>query len=276
MSKAYLSKTILSQATPILGAAALSAIALLGMPQSASANGDCSLEKDGADWVSTCESGVDSFPKSWAIISFWLLNPDGSMGQTFDHVMLSGPATVLREDGDDGIIKTTLNHRLTGNIPGLGDITLIGNGSGEIQDQDGDGLASSFFDVFATIDTPFGVLGNKSDDPIRVDGDRWLTGVSPDVVIPPFPPVPPLPVPPPNIFGCNDPNAAIAYCGDDPILLFAVDPDGNLGTTPVAILHNEVHIVHPRVPEPSTALASIFAGLTMMFGLTKKQRSKKS
>ncbi|MDY6785183.1 MAG: PEP-CTERM sorting domain-containing protein [Cyanobacteriota bacterium] len=274
MKNSFLPPSLFKQATPILGAAALGAIALLGAPEAVKAQGDCSLAKDGPDWVSTCPAGVDFFPKSKATLDFWLLNPDGSMGDLI-NLELSGPTTVTREAGMEvgagGIIETTIEQTWTGE-----GVTLTGMGTGEIQDIDGDGRASSFFNVFAEIEGPFGTLRNM--EPITVYGDRWLLGVPPDAVpgesftdTSPF-------FTAAQLAECNaaDPVAAIIYCGFDPVDFYGAGLDGEFGTgddIKVAVLHAETHIV-PPIPEPSAMLALV--GLGTMLGFTKRGKSKKS
>ncbi len=263
MSKAYLSKTILSQATPILGAAALSAIALLGMPQSAKAAPDCG---PGADWVNNCEAGSDHFKNSWVNIHLWWDVPVleaivGPLPYDFkmnDWLMFSGPVWVDREAGENGIIKTNLSHSLKGKHHFFGDLTLNTTGTGEIEDIDNDGLANSFFDVDFTLNAAGfqGSFGGST----TIYADRFLTGVSPDN---------PGVLPGTGVICPSSPQGVIIYCGGQ-TPLFAFDPAGN--PIQVGIIHSEEHIVH--TPEPATALASIFAGLTAIFGLTRKQRSK--
>ena len=114
----------------LIGAVGLSAIAFLGVPESASANVVCGLNQgsfvQGPNWVSECPEGMDLFPKSWAILDIWLLNPDGSMGQQFDNLMFMGPAKITREEGSNGIILTQISETLVAEIPGLGPLTLTG------------------------------------------------------------------------------------------------------------------------------------------------------
>jgi hypothetical protein len=263
----------------LLGAVGLGAIAFLGAPQSASANVVCGLNQGippavGPNWVSVCPPGVDVFPKSWAILDIWLLNPDGTMGPQFPNLMFMGPATITRDQGSNGTISTRINETLVADIPGFGPVTLTGNGTGAIEDPDGDGMANSFFDVLAQIQTPLGLW--TAQNPITVTGDRLLKGVSPDML------------PPadrtynPNYSGAlncpelnskypanNQKEVAIAYKGCIPVTLF--DAQG----MPRAILHSEIHIVHPSpIPEPSATVPLALLGLAGIWGLKKKHSSK--
>lgn len=308
MKKISLQKQVKNRAKSIVGVASLSAISLLGVPQSASAKDICG---PGAHWVDTCTKGVDYFPQSTAILDLWLMPPGAPREQI--TLTLSGPATVLRDDpvddllgdpdfqplledprfpGDllgkdnnhNGVIKTYLKETFTGS-----GITLTGKGVGAITEATEFGinspeLASSFFGVFATIDGPFGKARNI--DPIIVYGDRWLIGVPPNVIpgmLPPPPrPVPPFPppVPPDPQCGSTDPRVAIIYCGFGKDF-FLVNDEGkfiykNGKKIKVATLHSERHVIYKSVPEPSTALASVFVGLTAMLALKKKRLSKKA
>lgn len=269
MAIASWSRQILGKATPIVGAATLGAIALVGVPESAKAAADCSLGKDGVNWVNECPEGRDYFPNSWAFIDLWLdvplleeilqqdIFPENFTGHRVgdNALMLSGPVVVDREEGENGIIKTVLNHTLTGSDNFLGDISLSASGTGEIKDPDGDGMAGSFFDVDFSIDAgALSLFGSTT-----IVGDRQLKGVSPDMV---ENGVVEMTCPYAELF----PDAAITYCGDG--LLFT-EVDGIVYQ--VGQL-NETHIVHP-VPEPGTAIASIF-GLGAMLGFTKKRLAK--
>ena len=135
-------------------------------------------------------------------------------------------------------------------------------------------MADSFFDVFAQIETPDGIW--TALDPIKVTGDRLLKGVSPDMLSPEERTYDPTYFGATNCPELNDkydPNdqevVAIAYKGCTPVTLF--DEDNN----PVAILHSEIHIVHPSVPEPSTTLGLLFLGLGSIAGLKRKDKAKK-
>lgn len=308
VTKISLQKPVKNQAKSVLGVAALSAIALLSVPKPAVAADTCG---PGHNWVDTCTAGVDEFPQSTAILDLWLMFPGTPMEQK--TVILSGPATVFRDDpvddllGDpdfqplledprfpgyllgkdnnhNGVIKTYLKETFTGS-----GITLTGKGVGAITKAtefgiDSPELASSFFGVFATIDGPFGKARNI--DPVIVYGDRWLIGVPPDV-IPGMLPPPALPVPPPPPpvgpdpqCGSTDPLVAIIYCGFGKDF-FLVDDEGkfihkNGKKIKVATLHSERHVVYKSVPESSTALASVFVGLTAMLALKKKRLSQKA
>lgn len=267
MKNAFLSKTII---TPVLGAVALSAIALVGMPQSAKAD-DCSLEKNGVNWVSECKPGVDSFANSWVNIHLSWNIPElerlfGEVPEDFsvnDWIMFSGPVRVERAGGNNGFIETTLFHELTGKHPFFGDLRLITKGTGKIENI-GNGRANSFFDVdFTLVD---GLFGGKT----RIYADRPLLGVPPDILTHGL-----INNPCPS---SNNPDVSVIYCGGQ-TPLFYVGEDGEFGTEDdiqIAQIHSEEHIVHPRVPEPSTAAASIFVGLGAMFGLKRKQQSNKS
>ncbi|MGH2413210.1 MAG: PEP-CTERM sorting domain-containing protein [Microcystaceae cyanobacterium] len=307
------------KATPLLGAVALSAIALLGVPKPADAATLCG--GPGVDnWVDTCPPGVDKFPLSIAMLEVQL-------GSTPPVTLnLTGPATVTRKNPVDalindpdfanvdvgfglgnvgrlnqpslhpnGVIKTQLKERFQGTLGGQG-ITLTGRGVGAIIKateypnlSDFPQLATSFFLVSAEIKSSlFGQARNFTS--IRVDPDRWLQGVPPDVIPGKFPP-PPLPVTPNP--GCNSGSmpSTIIYCGFSSVDFFKVnkqgkfiDAQGNVITDPrvngvkVATLRSEKHIVppsgHPKVPEPSTAIPSLLVGLAAMWGLRKKQQVK--
>ena len=284
MRQTFLSKTILSQATPVLGAVALSAIALLGMSQSAKAEVECGLFEGskavGSDWVSKCPEGSDHFPKSWAFIDLWLdvplienilqqdIFPDNFTGHlTGDNaLMFSGPVWVERKAGNDKGIQTILKHKLTGNNEFLGELVLKAAGEGAIKDN-GFGRASSFFDIDFTIGAGDLLFGGNT----LVSADRLLLGVSPDM----------LDNGPATEKLCphDDPKAAVQYCGNGDLWL--LDSNGNhvkdINGNPIKVGSlSETHIVHPRVPEPSTAAASIFVGLAAIFGLKRKQQSNKS
>ncbi|MBD2665829.1 hypothetical protein B6N60_00270 [Richelia sinica FACHB-800] len=251
-----------SKSAATISALGLSAIALFAGVKPANAADTCG---PGANWVNNCDAGVDHFSHSWAYIDLQLLNPSGPP-TLFDNIMFSGPVKVTRDKGENGIIKTILSHTLKGKLNDQ-EITLTADGTGEIQDIDGDGLASSFFDVFVKIDTPFGIIGNQS--PLRVDGDRPLIGVSPSNLLPPYDPTYGVICPPP--YDPYDPDVAVAYCGNNPLELFLIDANGNFGQQPVAILLNEIHIVHPeKVPEP---ISVIGAGLAFGFGILSNQKS---
>jgi hypothetical protein len=283
VKQTFLSKTILGQATPVLGAVALSAIALVGMPQSAKAGVECGLPDDskvaGADWVSKCPEGSDHFSDSWAFIDLWLdvpllenilqqdIFPDTFTGHLVgdDALMFSGPVWIDRKAGNNGIIETVLKHTLTGTNKFLGNLILDAQGTGEISDN-GNGMADSFFDVDFTINA--GGLSFAGET--RVSADRLLKGVSPDM----------LDNGPATKKLCrhDDPKAAVQYCGKG--YLWLLDPNGNVvkdtNGNPIKVGSlKETHIVHPRVPEPSTAAASIFVGLGAMFGLKRRQQSNK-
>ena len=269
MKNASVPKTILSQATPVLGAVALSAIALVGMAQSSQA-ADCSLEKDGVNWVSECKPGIDRFANSWVNIHLSWNIPElqrllGEVPEDFsihDWIMFSGPVKVERGAGNNGVIETNLYHQLTGKHRLFGELTLLTKGIGKIEDA-GNGLANSFFNVDFTLFG--GLFGGRT----RIYADRPLLGVPPDILSH-------APINKPCPSSINS-DVSVIYCGGKTDL-FYVGEDGEFGTeddTVVAQIHSEEHIVHPRVPEPSTAAASIFVGVAAMFGLKRKQQSNK-
>lgn len=239
------------------------------MPPPASA-ADCGKTQGaiiGLDWVSNCPEGGDIFTETWArvLIEVQPGNPFGLTPGTFD-VMLGGPAKIFREPGEDGVIETWIFEELTGF---LGDIpiTLVGKGSGAITDLDGDGHADSFFDVFSSviIDSPSGPITLSTIDPVNVEGDRTLQGVSPDIIIPK----------PPEFANSEclpSPPVAINYCGTGSTPLFFLDdPNQPAGIIIVA----ETHTVHPSVPEPSTTLGLLLLGLGSVFGLKRRDKAKK-
>ena len=257
----------------------MSAIALLGSPEAAKASGaDCGINQgglfQGLDWVSNCPEGVDVFPNTWAGI---IVQIPGLPNVT--EVKLQGPATITRSAGNNGRIETIISEVLVATIPGLGEITLTGEGTGAIVDDGGpedfdgianNGIAGSFFDVVTTIDTPLGTFDTGGVE-VPVVGDRALVGVSPSVI----PPIPINPLtafnPPctPDLQDLVEPLVAIAYCGTTPVPLF--DEQGN----PVGQIVAEIHVVHPEtVPEPSVTAALALFGLAGLKGL-KKQSSLK-
>jgi hypothetical protein len=296
----FISKTkFWSRTASAIGVVGMSGLTVLGGVKPAEA---ASLTCGPGDhWVDVCPAGVDKFPISDAILDLWLMPPGESMQQI--TLKLSGPATVVRDnpvdalvgdadlgnvgivDGHLGVIKTTLKEKFRGKLNGSR-ITLTGTGVGAIIEATESGinrpdLASSFFEVFAVIEGSFGRAKNMS--VIRVDGDRWLTGLPPNKVIPPYPQdsFPPLPIPPNNECGADplvNPLATIIYCGFEEVDFFAVDDDGNFRTDvngnkiKVATLHSEQHVVEP-VPEPLTILG---ASTALGFGVLLKKRSKKS
>ncbi len=270
MRQTFLSKTILSQATPVLGAVALSAIALVGMPQSAKAGALACGSVDGSvsNWVNSCPSGTDSFnSKATLNIDFFGLVPP-------KKVNLSGPTTIFRGAGSGGTIQTEIvNFKLTGDgltvIAGDGKGDLAGDmhsltSLGAITEQAlGSPLAKSFFDVFAEIEgTPFGPLRNK--DPLHLEA-----------VIPGVPPLQSLI---PDFKGYilqadvdlfNPGNDGIFWTADDELVAQIVRGNPNSDD----FSH---HVPTDPIPEPSTAAASIFVGLGAIFGLKRKQQSNKS
>ncbi len=294
MRQTFLSKTILSQATPVLGAVALSAIALVGMPQSAKAADTCG---PGNHWVDTCTSGTDWF-NSNAYIDLWL-NFDPQTGDPLStpfgaQLKFSGPTHIFRGDPVDAI----MGHPLLGSrgemdehldvieteifdlqLTGPGGLKLIaGDGIGNLQDdqdhpslyspgviieQPGNpALADSFFNVFFELQgTALGPLRNMN--PAILTANRGLAGVPPNNF-----------THGPEINSCPPQPFPIAYCGG-PVDLWAAGADGEFWTDDdinVGTIHSETHEI--AIPEPSTALASIFVGLSAIFGLKRKQQSK--
>ena len=262
----------------LIGAVGVSAIALLGSPEAAKASGaDCGITQgglfQGVDWVSNCPEGVDVFPNTWAgiIIEIPAIDPNPI------SVKLQGPATIIREEGNNSRINTTIAEILVGIIPGIGEVTLTGEGTGAIVDDGGsedidnianNGFAGSFFDVVTTINTPLGTF-DTGGVAVPVVGDRALVGVSPSVI-------PPIPISPLTAFNppCSEelqdlaePSVAIAYCGTTPITLF--DDQGN----PAGRIVAEIHVIHP-VPEPSITAGLALFGLAGLKGLKKKSSLK--
>jgi hypothetical protein len=290
-------------------------IALLGMPESAKASPSCG---PGANWVATCSPGTDTLLGTKAYLKYNI------SGQINNIVLQGSPVTITRESPVDSIvndpdfagidigfgegnvgltdqnlsvIKTQIEESFSGNVPGLGQITLTGKGNGAIVQAtdfnlpNNPELAWSFFTVFAEVEGSFGKA--KNIDPIVVEANQWLTGVSPQEIAPVDPP-PPLPS---SFFGllngteCNetDPLAAILYCGfgnlanNDPIPFYLVnnngdfiDINGDPTTDPAqrvlfGSLVSEVHGV-PPVPEPSTAAGLVLLGLGSLFGLKRKNK----
>jgi hypothetical protein len=284
-----------SKSVATIGALGLSAIALFAGVKPANAADTCG---PGANWVDQCSAGVDTFPNTRALLELQLW--DGSIVS----LDLNGPATVHRDDpvdaiigdsilgdvglldGNLGVIKTLLEEIFEGS-----NLTLTGKGVGAIVEATESGinnseLASSFFNVFAEIKGPFGRAINIA--PIRVDGNKWLTGVSPSK-IPPIAPggiIPPLPVPPDPKCG-TDPStflSAIIYCGFEATQFFLVDDDNNFVLSPngdkilIATLLGEQHVVEPEpIPEPMTNLGAIATFVLGLFASNKvHQKSKKA
>lgn len=255
------------KAIPVLGTVALSAAVLLGSPKPAEALGACGLNEGtqfvGPAWVSNCPGGTDYFSNTWAEVLVDL--PGITQGPI--QIMFRGPAHVIREAGNNGVIETTITETLRSviSLPGLGQITLAGNGTGAITDPDSDGFADSFFDVFTEISDDSGnLLFTTGQTPVNVVGDRSLIGVSPSRIIPPGPP---------NDIGClvADPPfvepTAIQYCGTNPVPLF--DPTG----AQVGFILAENHTVH--VPEPSAILGILLAAGMGSMGLVKRKEAAK-
>jgi hypothetical protein len=275
----------------LIGAVGLG-VALLGLPTPVKAAAACG---PGNHWVDSCVPGVDVFPTTKAYLDLWLMFPSQPMQQV--NLMLSGPATVNRYNPVDKVIPTYLQHNLQSTVL---DITLTGQGYGSIVESIArPDLASSFFEVFAELETSYGKAKNL--EPITVYGNKWLTGVSPTEVPPISPgeinpasltnssissaPAPDLPLP--SSFDevkcdANAPQAAIVYCGFDDTDFYSVndngdfiDSSGNVTNDPaqylkVATLHGEAH----AVPEPLTILGSLAA---LGFGATlEKKWGKKS
>ena len=275
----------------LIGAVGLG-VALLGLPTPVKAAAACG---PGNHWVDSCVPGVDVFPTTKAYLDLWLMFPSQPMQQV--NLMLSGPATVNRYNPVDKVIPTYLQHNLQSTVL---DITLTGQGYGSIVESIArPDLASSFFEVFAELETSYGKAKNL--EPITVYGNKWLTGVSPTEVPPISPgeinpasltnssissaPAPDLPLP--SSFDevkcdANAPQAAIVYCGFDDTDFYSVndngdfiDSSGNVTNDPaqylkVATLHGEAH----AVPEPLTILGSLAA---LGFGTAfEKKRGKKS
>ncbi len=322
----FSSSSLLSRS--LIGAVGLG-VALWGLPTPVKAAAACG---PGNHWVDSCVPGVDVFPTTDAYLDLWLMFPSQPMQQV--NLNLSGPATVERYDpvdalppypnnvptpndpnwnvlgtvgivdGHNGVIPTYLQEKFQEDIVGLGPITLTGKGYGSIVEATESGinrpdLASSFFKVFAELETPYGKAKNQL--PITVYGNKWLTGVSPTEVPPISPgeinpasltnssissaPAPDLPLP--SSFDevkcdANAPQAAIVYCGFDDTDFYSVndngdfiDSSGNVTNDPaqylkVATLHGEAH----AVPEPLTILGSLAA---LGFGTAfEKKRGKKS
>jgi hypothetical protein len=314
----------------LIGAVGLG-VALLGLPTPVKAAAACG---PGNHWVDSCAPGVDVFPTTKAYLDMWLMFPSQPMQQV--NLNLTGPATVERYDpvdalppypnnvptpndpnwnilgtvgivdGHNGVIPTYLQEKFQKTVLGLGAITLTGKGYGSIVEATESGinrpdLASSFFKVFAELETPYGKAKNQ--EPITVYGNNWLTGVSPTEVPPIAPgqinpasltnpsissaPAPALPGLPSNfnevMCNANNPLAAIIYCGFDNTDFYAVndaglfiDSSGNVTNDPnqylkVATLHSEAHAV--AIPEPSIVISLAVLG----FGaaLQKKWGKKK-
>jgi hypothetical protein len=223
--------------------------------------------------------------------------------------------TVGIVDGHKGVIPTYLQETFQKNVDGLGPITLTGKGYGSIVEATESGinrpdLASSFFKVFAELETPYGKAKNQL--PITVYGNNWLTGVSPTAVndqgLPEVPPISPGTInpasltnlsissdPAPELPGlpfnfneamcaANDPKAAIIYCGFDNTDFYAVndaglfiDLSGNVTNDPnqylkVATLNSEAH----GVPWETDALSVIGSTVLFGFGIWAKSKSAKS
>jgi len=287
------SRQILGKATPIVGAATLGAIALVGVPESAQADEMCG---PGEDWVDTCESGID-WLNSNAYIDIWL-DYDPETGEPLPapiskQLKFSGPTHIFRGDPVDAII----GHPILGDVgevdghldvieteifdlhlTGSDGLTLIaGDGMGNLEDDqehpslyspgaifeqtENSMLADSFFKVFFELQgTALGPLRNM--DAAMLTANRGLAGVPPDKF-----------THGPIINPCPGGPFPIAYCGG-PVDLYAAGNDEEFWTDDdirVGTLHSEVHEI--SVPEPGTAIASIF-GLGAMLGFTKKRLAK--
>lgn len=282
----------------VFGAVGLSAIAFVGIPESAKAAKLCG---PGEHWVDTCSAGVDQFKLSKAVLDLLLMPPGQPMQQII--LKLTGPVTITRDNPVDalvgdpdlgnvgivnqhlGVIKTSLEEKFTG-----GGITLTGRGVGAIVEATELGinrpdLADSFFKVFAEVEGSFGRARNMN--PITVSANKWLQGVPPNnPTVPPVSPpnpsltYPNLPTPPlPNVSTgrCDalDPLGVIIYCGFENVDFFAVDEqgefilDGQGNKIKVATLLGEKHGV---VPEPFTIIGSATA---LGFGALFKRKSSK-
>ncbi|RMF20695.1 MAG: hypothetical protein D6756_13745 [Cyanobacteria bacterium J083] len=265
----------------LIGAIGLSAIALLASPGTASAALECGVSEGsaftGATWVSNCPEGMDLFPNSWAKIELEFLP-----GNVFEVapgnsiIELGGPAKITREEGNNGVINTIIEETLTGVFNNIS-VTLTGNGTGAIVDDGGaddfdnianNGFAGSFFEVGTQIDIGGTILSTL--EPVRVEGDRPLVGVSPDRILPPG-----FPGSPDSALNCPRPDLAvppisIAYCGNIPADLFVNDDP----TMPAGVrILAEVHTVHPHVPEPAATLGTLLFGLGSIFSLKRKVSS---
>ncbi len=263
------------------------------MPESAQAAGDCGLSEgrfaQGSDWVSQCPPGLDRLRNTWVNLNLEIIDPVTGVPSILNNQMFGGDAFVWREAGDNGVIVTELTHRLIGDIPGLGQVILqVGDGdpngqnqgdlfsSGQIIDTNGDGFASSFFDVFFEIEVPSGERWRNS-TALTIYGDRPLLGVPPNVIMPAEPNSAPNDILIPPLVCIEVPPVAINYCGTGvPTSFFSAGDDGEFGT-PDDILRGrilaETHTIHPRTPEPSALLALM--GLGAMLGWTKKRRALK-
>lgn len=289
--------------TGLIGAVGLG-VALLGIPEGAKAAPSCG---PGDNWIATCQPGSDILLDTKAYLQFDIV------GQGVVDLVLGGdPVTITRgtpvdsivgdsdfagidvgfgdgnvgiTDGERTVIKTRIEERFT-----FGDYILTGTGAGAIVQATDFGiprpdLAWSFFTVFAEIEGPFGKARNQA--PIIVEANNWLVGVSPQQISPIAPP----PALPSSFVGssdediCQDPLAAILYCGFRSVDFFLVndngdfiDSSGNPATNPADYvrfgeLKREIHSV-PPIPEPSTVLGLIAVGLSSIVGFKGKKEQK--
>ncbi|MGB5770865.1 MAG: hypothetical protein WBM32_13510, partial [Crocosphaera sp.] len=184
----------------LMGAVGLSAIAFLGVPESAKAI-DCGANFPPGlpGWVNQCPGGIDMFD---SLLNFELeldLNNDGTP-ETPVSLTASGPTKIWRGNGENDTIETEIfDLRLTGTSDDFGDFTIIaGDGIGNGLDdgrlysfgaitqrtddigtpEDESALADSFFEVFFEIQgLPIGTLSNNGSltpTRIRLEGDRGM------------------------------------------------------------------------------------------------------
>jgi len=250
--------SFIGKTASVFGVVGLSAIATLGVVESAEA---ASVSCTGSNWVNTCPAGNDSFPSVAKL----------SLDLDFDGIAdlkprLSGPVNVTRGSAVDGTIETEIfDFTLTGDgftvIAGDGNGNLVSDGPlftrGQITEQSpGSVLADSFFDVFAEIQgTPFGPLRNH--DAIRLTATlKGIDGL-------------------PLIVSVLD-----SYVGTEVTQLFSAGSDGIFNTSDdilrAQLVPDPDHgfsEVHTPVPEPLTILGSATAlGFGAFF---KKQSSRK-
>lgn len=277
--------TLLSRG--LIGAVGLSvsAIALLGIPESAkAASFVCG---PGAGWVGTCSGGVDSFP-SLGKVFVDIDNLDGDFDGTPDFELdLTGPTKIQRSDpfvNGDGLFQIDteiFSLKLKGSSP-IGEITIkagdgIGNNQNDgslyspgaiIEESPNSNVARSFFDIFAEIDLPpLGPLTARNMMPLHLDGVPDLIGVPPgidDNIVDYV-----------SAFGVSsqfflfnpETEEFVLDQNGEKILVAQLVPgfDGQPAHT---------HTPTDKIPEPSSALSISLIGLAAMWKLRKKQLVK--
>jgi len=232
----------------------------------------------GDNWVDTCAPGVTVFP-TFADLELQFSFP-GQPSQIVNFSYQSqvdlthyAPVDALPpypnaepnwtslgsvgvNDGNLGVIPFSFAKTLTNTLPGVGAVTINGQGYGAIVEATESGinrpdLAWAFLTVFAEIDTPWGKAKNTT--AIVSYGVKWLPGISP-LDVPLVSPPPALPAPPESAW--------------EDLLFFAVndngdfiDSNGNVTTDPTQFL-NTITVLRQApvaVPEPLTVAGALTA-----------------